>query len=464
MQALFDDHFEALPAWREAGLSGLTCVHVDAHLDVSQEGFSPAVLAGLARARTRAEVDSFRGNPKLPWGGLHCGNYLYPALLDGTVTTLIWVVPRDFLDGTAAVPSARQNLQGWIDLTFGEYRSLRKVDGYVEGVLFDRRLIICSSESMPRLRPEEKVALDIDVDYFIRLGDDRMWQTPHQLRQDLGDLKPVALTVATSCEGGYTPAHYRFLGRVCLDVFGADSPDAWREEVAAFAAAEQQGEEALQAFLEQAPDFMRPALLSRLGRHQEAAALDRDYSLSHLDRAGRYFSKEMFAEGLSCLESLGSEHADSRYLRAFLAMGTSQLELTLEQVDALLTRPGVSDQDRARLLALQAEIAGKQGKHKKAIGLLQESLKLEPGRASCHHFLANQLRVLGDREEASKHLRKALRLSRGHVSSLQIMLDASRLYDELGQKALAQATRRELEDQDVTGIYAINSILDAAAQ
>ena len=87
IDALFDDHYQALPTWREAGLDGLTCVHVDAHLDVSTDGFTERSLAGIAKARTREELAAFRGNPRLPWGGLHCGNYLYPALLDGTVTT-----------------------------------------------------------------------------------------------------------------------------------------------------------------------------------------------------------------------------------------------------------------------------------------------------------------------------------------------------------------------------------------
>lgn len=559
MRALFDDHHEALVAWREAGLTDLTCIHVDAHLDVSADGFSQESLAGLASTRTRADFSRFRGQPKLPWGGLHCGNYLYPALVDGTVTTLIWVVPRELIDKDSFLQSARQNLQGWVDFTLEEYRSFHTQNGWIEGRYLGRRLVVCTCDHVPPLRPEAKVALDIDVDYFIRLRDDTVWQTPQELREILGDLQPVALTVATSCEGGYTPPHHRFLGQVCLDVFGEGPPHRWVNEVADFLAAESFEREletsrsqckvgrddsnqsagatscdreepacgeklvadlkrlvpdgvpivseveglestapdrdaakelavdpgapsghallksplglvamvdkaahAWEELLKRAPSFMHPAILLRMGRVQEAEALDPAYRTSALDRAGRLFSQRKFDEGLGCLKDVGAEDSDARYLRAFLGMGMAKLDLTLEQVEALLGCVGLTDQDKGRLTLLQAEVAARQGKGRQAIDLGRKSLKLEPARAATHHFLARELRLLGRREEALKELRKALKLNRGRVSSLPMLLDASRLYDELGQKAMARSARRELEDSDVTGFYAIHAILDVA--
>lgn len=523
IDALFDDHYQALPTWREAGLDGLTCVHVDAHLDVSTDGFTERSLAGIAKARTREELAAFRGNPRLPWGGLHCGNYLYPALLDGTVTTLIWVVPRDFGEGSF-LPSARQTLQSWLDLTLPEYSGLKMVEGAVQGTLLGRRLVVCTCDNMPRLSEEEaaRVVLDIDVDYFVRLKDDRMWQTPHQLRECLGDLRPLALTVATSCEGGYTPLSHRFLGDVCLQVFSGD-PEAWKAEtldfqqafdtglpplqnekpraavsspmaaVAAIAGVEsvpppaedagprdQEGEdavsssaeeppsaeelaqlrkEALESFLTRAPDLIKPAVLCALERSHEAAELDPRYTPCMRDSAGRLFQQRRFAEALACLDELKESGSDASFMMAFLAFGNSQLDLSLEQIDKLLAYPGLTDRDVARLLALQAEIVGNE-QPKKAVEGLRRALKIEPDRALPYYLLAQHLRRAGDREEAARLLRKALRLCKGKVSSLPMLLDASRLYDEMGQKAMARATRRELEDSDVTGFYAIQSVLD----
>jgi tetratricopeptide (TPR) repeat protein len=510
LKSLFDDHYQAFPTWREAGLAGLTCVHVDAHLDVSNDGFSQEALAGIAVARDREQLAAFRGNPKLPWGGFHCGNYLYPALIDGTVTTLIWVVPADFA-GASLLHSARQTMQGWVDLQLDEYRGLQPVEGRVEGTLFGRRLVICTCDKLPPLSPEDSanLALDIDVDYFVSLKDDRIWQTPHQLWECLKALRPVALTVATSCEGGYTPLSHRFLGQVCLDLFGGD-PLAWKEETlsyqmaleaglpprgplspdsrptdsiptdpegepenlqgepAATAETAQEAEpaaerrrRALEDFLNQAPECFRPSVLCALGRFEEAESLDPAYRLSPFDTAGRLFQKKRFADGLACLEKAQDGGTDKSFLIAFLAVGNAQLDLTLEEISKLLVWPGLTDRDKARLLAMEGEILAR-SQPRKAIEVLRQAIKIEPGRAGPYHLLARYLRQLGDRDEAAKMLRKALRLARGRVSSLPMLLDAARLYDEMGQKAMARATRRELEDSDVTGFYAIQSVLDTA--
>jgi tetratricopeptide (TPR) repeat protein len=518
ISALFDDHYEAFLVWREAGLSGLTCVHVDAHLDVSADGFSEQALQGIAQARTREEITAFRGNPKLPWGGFHCGNYLFPALLDGTISTFIWVVPAGFAEGSL-VQNARQTLQNWLDMRLEDFRSLQPVEGRVEGQLLGRRLVICTSDNLPRLSPEEaaRVALDIDVDYFVSLKDDALWQTPHQLRQQLSELQPLALTVATSCEGGYTPLSHRWLGQVCLEVF-TGHPQAWRAETEqlglALRAAPQEarppasrdskeekdsaggpdgvpegstnepGEapsgdtsgtaeggpmrspepqrlEVLERYLDSLPELFRPGLLCALGRHAEAAALDPQYRFSPFDEAGRLFQKGRHAEGLACLEKCGDQALERGFLVALLAAGAAESGLSLEQFDKLLALPGLTPRDTARLLVMQAQLLADQ-QPRKALEVLRRAAQLEPGRANVHFQLGVLQRKLGRRDEAARSFRKALRLAKGRVSSLAILLEVSRLYDELGQKALARATRRELEEADVTGYYAIQSILDTS--
>ena len=116
ISAMFDDHYESFCTWREAGLKGLTCVHVDAHLDVMSVGFNKESLEGIAQSKTREELERFRGNPRLPWGGFHCGNYLFPALKDGTVKELIWVLPAHIIGGETFVDGVRQEVQNWLDL------------------------------------------------------------------------------------------------------------------------------------------------------------------------------------------------------------------------------------------------------------------------------------------------------------------------------------------------------------
>ena len=462
-EALFDDHSEALALWREHGLSGLTCLHIDAHLDVMEDGFNDAALAGIAAARTGEELRRFRGVPDLPWGGLHCGNYLFPALLDGTVTTLIWLLPREVIANPSWLEGVRQQVQSGVDLTFAEYQSFHLVDGRVEAILRGRRLVACTWETMPPLGEAEQanLALDVDVDYFVRLRDDRIWQTPHELQVALGPLKPLALTVALSCEGGYTPVSLRFLGQVCLDVF-AGRPDPWRGELAALRRAQGEGAEALRALLDNTallPRSWRPAVLSLLGRTEEAAELDPAYREEALNLASRCLQKGDFEAGLTALQGGGELDSTRILLEGFLTAGRAEPQAAREQLSVLLASPGLSGPQRARLWKLQSEMQARAGSPQDAMRSLKLALKLEPERPDLHHMLALQQRDAGERQAAARSLRRALKSARGKMSSLPMLLDAFRLYSEMGEPALARAVRQELVDSDVTGQYALASSL-----
>lgn len=187
--------------WKEQGIQGATCVHVDAHLDVGEAGLTPARLAGIAGARDARELEPFLGSTYVPGLGLNCGTYLTPALLEGIVEHLVCVLPA-WLELTLA--AGRRELQLWSDLSLEEYRCLHEVEpGHLEGRLKGRRLTLCRPEHVRQLvaRP---LLLDIDLDYFVD-EEARVWQQPEELLAALGPLSPDALTVACSVCGGYTP-------------------------------------------------------------------------------------------------------------------------------------------------------------------------------------------------------------------------------------------------------------------
>lgn len=455
IRALFDDHSEAFPLWRQAGLSGLTCLHVDAHLDVMAEGFTPEGLQDIAAARTRAELERFRGDPNLPWGGLHCGNFLYPALLDGTVTTLIWVLPPHILRSASLLDGVRAELASWVDLTFLEDRSLREVEGRVEGVLLGRRLVVCTSDSVPSLSEDERarLALDIDIDYFVRLSDDRIWQTPHQLQEALGPLKPLALTVALSCEGGYTPTSERYLGQLCLDVFSGQ-PEARRAEMERMLAGE------WEAVLSSGPEEWRPAVLLHLGREEEASRLDPDYLLRPLNLAARYLQKGELEKGLTILSECHEPDRARHFLTAFLGAGRGRPDVGESQLESLLAQPELGAFEKAQLWRKQAEIWSEQGHPRRAVTALKKALKVEPWRAETHFRLALLQRLAGDLDAAARCLRQALKLAQGRLSSLPMLLEAWRLYEQSGQPSLARAARKELEKHDRTGLFLAQALLE----
>jgi tetratricopeptide (TPR) repeat protein len=462
ISAIFDDHYETFPTWREAGLTGLTCVHVDAHLDVMREGFNPESLRGIAEAKTRDELEKFRGNPRLPWGGFHCGNYLLPALKDGTIKELIWVLPAHVVAGETFVDGVRQEIQNWVDLKLEEYAGLKGMDGAVVGTLDGVRFVICTAENLPQISEDAQVALDIDVDYFIRNTDDKVWQTPHQLHELMGPLNPIAVTVAYSVDGGYTPLQERFLGKVALDVFVGDA-EVWRAQTERLLRMDVENDrEGREEFLKEAPEWLKPALLLRLGRVEEAVESDPEYAPRFVNQVARHLVKKDHEKGLELVKELKEETAESLYLKTYLSLGKNDSLGAKRSLSKLLSDHSLKDLERSRVLVLKANACLDLGEALQALNLVDEALKIEKESAELHFLKANCFKATGELKKAAKSMRKALRLAKGYVSSLPMMLSAARLYDELGQQALASSVRRELKDIDVTGRYAIKTILDAS--
>lgn len=469
LKALFDDHYEAFPTWREAGLKNLVCLHVDAHLDVMEDGFCRSSLAAIAQAQSSAELEVFRDKDG-PWGGsFHCGNYLYPALRDGTVSELIWLVPPHVIRGEDAVESVRAELNHWVDLPLADYSSLRLQEGAVRGTLFSLPFTVCTSEHLPALSPDqaERLVLDIDVDYFVRSADDVLWQTPHELARELSGLSPRALTVAISREGGYTPAREQYLGQVCLDVFGG-RPALWQREVADIQAADTLLEPArTQRWLELLADsepLFEAALLARLGRWEEAVALDPTYQNRTVDRASRCLEKRSWAEGLEILKQVQKDDLEARQLEFFLRTRSGDLLGAREIFEELMESVELVGFERLKILQLGGENYRKLGEHELALKVYREGLKLAPENASLHYNLALVYKAAGDSKRATRALRKSMRLSTGRLSYLAALAKASSWYQEMGQHALAHAARIELKKLDVTGEHVIKVMLEQASR
>lgn len=201
-----EDHSQAYFAWKRAGIRDAWCWHVDAHLDIGRDGLDQAALDRLEPARQ--PLPDLTGNPYVPWGGLNCGNYLYPAIRHRLVGRLTWVIPPDLAQGQL-LPWARNHLNGWLDLTVEESAGLRDAGGYLEGTLLGIPFQLGTATALPI--PEEPVLLDIDLDYYLNLQGEVWSQPPGPL--------PASrfTTVAYSVLGGYTPTAERRLARPWTD-------------------------------------------------------------------------------------------------------------------------------------------------------------------------------------------------------------------------------------------------------
>lgn len=401
-----DDHADALSCWLGHGLSGLTCVHVDAHLDVQDEVWTPRLLADTL---AHPDSDDVRGHRDLPWGGLHCGNYLYPALAGGVVSHLVWVVPAPMVAEQPFLPWVRDELLRWTDLRLDEFRGLKQTSRWrAEGELAGRRFTLCRADQLPPL--EGPLALDIDVDYF--LEEDRVWQTPAELKAQLGLPEPQVLTVATSVAGGYTPGALATLGPDTLATWGIAAAD-----------------------------------LPLRGERS-------------VDRAARHLTRKQPTEGLAELAELPEDDVVRLYLEAMLQAEAKAGNLALKLFEQLAVSPLLNPREQAQLHFMVAGLLLGQDFGRGALKAMEAARRLSEPRADFAARYALALRNAGQFSAATRAFREALRMRPDHYSSLNTTLELARTYSQLGQSAMALATHRQLQATDPTGHFAALSVLE----
>lgn len=208
---LFEDHCESYLHWKDAGLKDLCVVHVDTHLDVADEGLTKDTLEKLAACKTSTEMEEYRKNEDILWGGFHPGNYLYPAMKDGTVSRLIWVIPEHLPGGNEFLPWAREHLQEWVELSLSDYDSLHNEGNKIVGKLAGFDFEICFLKDLDC--SSTNIVWDIDTDYLID-NYDYAWKSPMELVEYLKKKAPAPemITIAYSVNGGYLSPEQKYLG------------------------------------------------------------------------------------------------------------------------------------------------------------------------------------------------------------------------------------------------------------
>lgn len=218
---LFEDHCESYIHWKSKGLKNLCVIHVDAHLDVSEDGLADDLLEKMKNCRTSFELEQFRRNDDILWGGFHPGNYLYPAIREGIVSKLVWVIP-EWLPGRRNLLNwAKEDLQEWIEITLSDYDSLRMKGEKVSGKLLGCEFEICFLKDLKA--QGENIAWDIDSDYLID-NNDCASMSPEELVSNLRKKapNPVIITIAYSVNGGYLPPHQKYLGDLIFKALRGD--------------------------------------------------------------------------------------------------------------------------------------------------------------------------------------------------------------------------------------------------
>jgi tetratricopeptide (TPR) repeat protein len=227
---MMEDHDQAYYAWQQRGFKGMTLVHVDAHLDFcwlpeidlqEVEGNGPGDLEGLLR-------DQPLWNPYLQkrMKMVDIGNYIFPAIREGIVRKIYWVVP----DPTWESRRGRGYLKRVLKLLLGLKKrvdvGLREFGDHFYFRALGVDFFVYSLRNLPAF--SERVLLDIDVDFLltpfvwkdIDLGR-RPWLGPKELFERLssGKINAEAVTISYSVEGGFTPLAYKYFGDALRSMF-----------------------------------------------------------------------------------------------------------------------------------------------------------------------------------------------------------------------------------------------------
>jgi tetratricopeptide (TPR) repeat protein len=373
-----ENHDDAYRIWREAGLPRCILVHIDAHHDMwwVPDG-DPVTIA----------------------------NFICPALKEDMVREVFWVVPDAAWETASARRPILRHVRAIVKGYPGHSPRLQIERRQITAVVLGKYLHVLPLANLPRM--EERVLLDIDVDYLViprvaREGFDRHatlpWCWPADLLARLGDLgiPTEVVTIVYSVEGGYTPLKWKYLGDELALRLSKSVPDdpavrgmelmrqgavaAEREDVAAAEGCYQQATSLLPESA--APSYHLAQLYLQAGRedaarelYRNALARDPSYRTAYNSAGICYFWERRFREARQEHERTLVLDAGDPY--AHLGLGRLALrEKRWREAEATLrTALGFDGMLPDGWRALGTALA-KQKRHGEAILAYQESLKL----------------------------------------------------------------------------------------
>ena len=401
---LMEDHRDAYFFWKELGLAGLPCLHVDAHLDVSD---------------LKAPGNELVYSPEI-----NCGNFLLPAMREDIVSSLIWVIPEHLPGGEELLDWSYTELQNWLHLELSDYMSLKQVGRRVEGTLLDKPFVICFSGDIPDL--QGPVLLDIDVDYFLSPTDE-IWQSPAILAEQLGGLTPAATTIAYSLLGGYTPPVHRYLGplmELCLEdnELGGKIWEGLSQSIP-----QVQGEW---------PLWTRAAAEALQGNLQGALEFDPAYAVQPIDRVCGAMMRSRFEEAEKCLAEVINP-TESRFIEGMLFFRSRRFSQAADIWEELLAKERLDGQTEVYLRTLCGRSLLEAQQPEDALKTLTCAAGLSRRDSEITYLSARALVALKRMEEAAKFYRKAIKFAPHRLETAALKLELAEVYLALSQSSLA---------------------------
>jgi len=482
---IFEDHCESYIKWREMGLRNLCVIHIDAHLDFADEGLDDSILEKIRCCKSVESLEKFRKNEDILWGGFHLGNYLYPAMFDGTVSHLIWVIPDHLPGNEKLLPWARQEMMQWVDLSLSDYNSLHYEDNRVVGKLKGKDLEICFLRDL-RVGSDNYV-WDIDTDYLID-KDDLPWISPMDLVHNLFGIapNPLMITTAYSVNGGYLPPEQKYLGDLIEKTIKGEMTDTLRECYQYIlegdrARLKKYGHGAKWYYNKcKTESFYTPYLNLRwaemcravsesdLERRyiEETKRIDPTLILPAYDIAMIHFRRKDYNKALSLLirtADIDETHfLMSHFISAVIYIKKEEFDpaaLHLEKIIESKYFKYWSKSIRAHVLYIAGYTYLKGEKYEKALDTINRSIEINPDNPGVYSQRGRIYMETGEYEKASRDFRKYLRKRPDRIESMEVRLLLADAYKNLDKKGMEKKEVRRVLKDDTTGFYSMKARL-----
>ncbi|MDP2996081.1 MAG: tetratricopeptide repeat protein [Bryobacterales bacterium] len=191
---VMENHDQAYCIWRDAGVKDRILVHIDAHHDMWW-------------------IDDNRS--------ITIANFICPALKEGIVREVYWVVPDATWEGRAGQRAVLRHLRKILKKYPESSRRPKIGERSITATVLGKPLTVCPLASLPVIA--EQVLLDLDTDYLliprVSYGESDAhsrlpWRWPGELVARIASsaIRARIVTVAYSVEGGYTPLKWKYLG------------------------------------------------------------------------------------------------------------------------------------------------------------------------------------------------------------------------------------------------------------
>lgn len=375
---VMENHDEAYRVWRDAGVQQRILIHIDAHHDMWW--IEDSDLISIA-------------------------NFICPALKEDMVREVFWVVPDQTWESARRRKAVLTHIRRITTKYPGGSHPVQVGNNQISTVVLGKPLRICSLGSLPRI--DESVLLDIDIDYlvipYVSYGEsDRHgplpWCWPDALvaRLRASNIRTDLATIAYSVEGGYTPLKWKYLGdEVALRLRqpnhgepGVQGMELIREAALAahrgdLAAAEEKYRQVIGLLpASPAPYHHLAHLYVKMGRnsdgqkfYQGALALDPSYRTAYNSAALSSYSDRRFRAAEREHRRVLALAPDDAYAHFGLGRLAAQRK-RWHEAEALLTKSLELDGHLIDAYRELGDVQVKLGRHEKAIGAYERSLKL----------------------------------------------------------------------------------------